>query len=114
MGMTSGKLIGSTVADVPSEEAGSASGVVNTVLQLGTAAGIALVGTVFFGRIRAKTLPADAVQIALLTELGLLVAALIATIGLPKKNRTGVTRSLRAQHLGPDTAAGTGTPTAPE
>lgn len=66
---------------------------VNTVLQLGTATGIALVGTVFLGRIHAGTVPSDAAQIALLTELGLLAAALIATIGLSHTRQTDVTQS---------------------
>ncbi len=37
-----------TIADVPAPHAGAASGIINTVAQLGSVLGVALIGTVFF------------------------------------------------------------------
>ncbi|WP_343233646.1 MFS transporter [Streptomonospora sp. PA3] len=48
MGMCVPILTGVVLADVPEDSAGAASGVANAVMQLGTAAGVAVVGTLFF------------------------------------------------------------------
>jgi len=49
MGIVAPSLIDASLADVPHEHAGSASGVVNTMMQLGGAIGVALIGVIFFG-----------------------------------------------------------------
>ena len=49
MGITMPSLFDFILADVPARHAGSASGVVNTVVQIGGAVGIAIVGVIFFG-----------------------------------------------------------------
>ncbi len=67
------------LAEVPAEEAGSASGVVNTAMQLGPASGIALLGTVFF----AGGATASATITAFLVAAGLLLAALLLAPLLP-------------------------------
>ncbi|MGY2060727.1 MFS transporter, partial [Nocardia gipuzkoensis] len=48
LGMISGPLADLTLAEVPHDSAGSASGLFNTALQLGYALGVALNGLVFF------------------------------------------------------------------
>lgn len=77
------------LADVPHKDAGSASGLINTMMQLGLALGIALVGAVFFsplgGIIGEK---ADAVAPQLRQEL--------VTAGVPASDVDGVVASFRA------------------
>src|SRR5499427_9742980 len=46
------------LARVPKQDAGSASGVFNTGLQLGNSIGIALIGVIFFGIIGSQSGPA--------------------------------------------------------
>ena len=78
-----------TVADVPVEQAGSASGLFNTTTQLANAIGAALLGTVFFevaGR-QASRLPAEVFAPAFQVTLGivavLMVVACLAARALP-------------------------------
>lgn len=84
LGLTMGKLVGTALQEVPAESAGGASGVINTVFQLGTATGIALIGSVYFDRLHAGLSSATAVGIALAVACLLLIIALIATRGLPR------------------------------
>ncbi|MBM0239208.1 MFS transporter [Micromonospora sp. ATA32] len=58
MGMTFAPLLTYTLNDVPLDAAGSASGVFNTVQQMGAAVGIALSSMVFFVLLSAQSLPA--------------------------------------------------------
>jgi predicted MFS family arabinose efflux permease len=58
MGATLNALMASSMSQVRSDQAGAASGVVNTTVQLGTATGIALSGTVFFTRLGNGSAPA--------------------------------------------------------
>jgi MFS family permease len=58
MGIVMPSLFDFILAEVPQKDAGSASGVVNTVMQLGNAIGIAVIGVVFFGRVAASAGPA--------------------------------------------------------
>ena len=67
-----------TLAEVPVEQAGTAGGVLQTGQRIGTAAGIALVGTVFFTLVSDGS-PASAVSRALLVATGLAVLALLAS-----------------------------------
>jgi EmrB/QacA subfamily drug resistance transporter len=53
MGLSMPAMFDLILAEVPARHAGSASGVVNTVMQIGTAAGIAVVGVIFFGIVEA-------------------------------------------------------------
>lgn len=53
MGLAMPSLFDFILGDVPGRMAGSASGVVNTTMQLGNALGIALVGALFFGLVTA-------------------------------------------------------------
>jgi predicted MFS family arabinose efflux permease len=53
MGLSMPAMFDLILAEVPTRHAGSASGVVNTVMQVGSAVGIAVVGVVFFGLVEA-------------------------------------------------------------
>lgn len=57
MGVTMPSLFDFILAEVPARHAGSASGVVNTVVQIGGAGGIAIVGAIFFGLLEATSAP---------------------------------------------------------
>ncbi|WP_426241492.1 DHA2 family efflux MFS transporter permease subunit [Nocardioides sp. LHG3406-4] len=78
-----------TVADVPVEHAGSASGLFNTTGQLANAIGVAVLGTVFFEIADSSTsrLPADIFAPAFQVTLGLvallMVVAWLASRALP-------------------------------
>jgi EmrB/QacA subfamily drug resistance transporter len=79
------------LATVPRREAGTASGILGTSQRLGTAIGIAVIGTVLFGTLRFVPGP-DAVanafshsaQLALLANLGFVALALVLVLALPR------------------------------
>ncbi|MGW4209590.1 MFS transporter [Lentzea sp. NPDC004789] len=78
------------LTDVPHEHAGSASGVINTMQQLGLAFGIALVSFVFLTPLDSATGTtaekfATAFQPALYSTLGLVAVILLLTFALPKR-----------------------------
>jgi EmrB/QacA subfamily drug resistance transporter len=78
------------LTDVPHEHAGSASGVINTMQQLGLAFGIALVSFVFLTPLDSATGTtaekfATAFQPALYSTLGLVAVILVLTFALPKR-----------------------------
>ncbi len=70
------------LVDVPIAQAGAASGIVNTVLQVGVTTGIAIVGTVYFNRV-ADAGSTEAASVALVVAVGMLGVALLATRLLP-------------------------------
>ena len=49
VGLATAQLTGVVLADVPVEQSGQASGMASTMRQLGSALGIAILGTVLFG-----------------------------------------------------------------
>jgi EmrB/QacA subfamily drug resistance transporter len=80
------------LAAVPRQEAGTASGVLGTAQRIGTALGIAIIGTVLFGTLHIQPGPAavpaaftHSAQLALLTNLGFVVLALILVLALPRR-----------------------------
>ncbi|GAA1884568.1 MFS transporter [Lapillicoccus jejuensis] len=79
-----------TIADVPVADAGSASGLLGTTGQLGSAVGAAVVGTLFFSVAVAQraTTPygalAPAFEVVLLVLVGLLVVVAVAAGRLPR------------------------------
>lgn len=75
-------LFSTSLSEVRPDQAGSASGLVNTTIQLGTAAGIALFGTVFFAVLGSGFGPATVGAIAV--SVGVLVVALVLTATLPR------------------------------
>jgi EmrB/QacA subfamily drug resistance transporter len=93
MGMVAPTLIDVALAGVRGRDAGSASGVVNTSLQLGGAIGIAVIGVIFFGQLpEGSQLAADpatgfssTLRNALWFEVGVYVLSAAAMLLLPKK-----------------------------
>lgn len=75
-------LFATSLSEVRPDQAGSASGVVNTTIQLGTATGIALFGTVFFAVLGAGFVPATVGAIAV--SVGVLAVGLVLTTLLPR------------------------------
>jgi EmrB/QacA subfamily drug resistance transporter len=80
------------LATVPRQEAGTAAGILGTSQRLGTAIGIAIIGTVLFGSLKfvpGRNSVADAfshsAQLALLANLGFMVVALILVVALPRQ-----------------------------
>ena len=90
------------LASVPRREAGTASAVLGTAQRVGSAIGIAVIGTVLFGTLHVRPGP-DAVatafghsaQIALLANVGLVVLALFLVLALPSRSRTSRTSRRR-------------------
>ncbi|GHF17311.1 DHA2 family efflux MFS transporter permease subunit [Streptomyces griseoluteus] len=60
MGLIVAPLTDAVLSEVPREHAGSASGLINTVQQMGNALGLGLVSVVFFGQIADRITPAQA------------------------------------------------------
>lgn len=94
MGLIVAPLTDAVLSDVPREHSGSASGLINTVQQMGTALGLGLVSVVFFGVIddRRATTPdavatafADGFQNALWWVAAVLVGIFLLMFALPKR-----------------------------
>ncbi|MEV6169400.1 MFS transporter [Streptomyces sp. NPDC051954] len=92
MGLIFAPLTDAVLSEVPREHAGSASGLINTVMQMGNALGLGLVSVVFFGRIgdhltRAQVGPAfvDAFQYALGWVAVVMGAIFLLMFALPKR-----------------------------
>jgi EmrB/QacA subfamily drug resistance transporter len=89
MGGSLGSLFTQSTSEVRPELAGAASGLVNTTVQLGTATGIALFGTVFFAKLGNAASIGDYVSAtsgAMIVSCGVLVLALVLT-ALPLTDR---------------------------
>ncbi|MCH5673973.1 MFS transporter [Streptomyces gilvus] len=92
MGLIVAPLTDAVLSEVPREHAGSASGLINTVQQMGNALGLGLVSVVFFGEIgdrltRAQVGPAfvNAFQHALVWVAVVLGLIFILMFALPKR-----------------------------
>jgi EmrB/QacA subfamily drug resistance transporter len=89
MGGALGSLFTQSTSEVRPELAGAASGLVNTTVQLGTATGIALFGTVFFARLGNSDY-VSATSGAMLVSCCVLVIGLVLTVLLPKAEKPAV------------------------
>jgi len=70
-----------TLSEVPVARAGSAGGVLQTAQRIGSAAGIAAVGSVFFSRVDGRRADwSGGFQLALLTATGLAALALVVAL----------------------------------
>src|SRR3954468_8172792 len=90
MGMIFGPMFDVILAGVEPRQLGSASGLLETIQQLGMSLGIAVVGTVLFGVLGSGHGPAAFVRSAdqaLLVAIGFLVAAFAVTWLLPRHAR---------------------------
>jgi EmrB/QacA subfamily drug resistance transporter len=92
MGLIFAPLTDAILSEVPREHAGSASGLINTVQQMGNALGLGLVSVVFFGVIDEGLAPAqfgpayvDAFQYALKWVVGIMGAIFLLMLALPKR-----------------------------
>ncbi len=83
MAMVSGTLVNLVLGRVPPRQAGSASSMVNTAIQVGIAFGIALVGTIYFGQLDTGSKPVHAATVGMLVVVGLYVLAACAALALP-------------------------------
>jgi len=92
MGMAVPILTGVVLADIDQDLAGAASGIANAVMQLGTALGIAIVGTVYFS-LTESTMPtraeafSDAAATTLWYQVAVFTLALCVTPLLPHAAR---------------------------
>jgi EmrB/QacA subfamily drug resistance transporter len=80
------------LASVPRRDAGTASGILGTAQRVGTAMGIAVIGTVLFGTLHVRRGPAavasafsHSAQLALLANLGFVALALVLVLALPRR-----------------------------
>jgi EmrB/QacA subfamily drug resistance transporter len=84
------------LASVPRREAGTASAILGTSQRLGSAIGIAIIGTVLFGTLHvrpaARAVPtafSHSAQLALLSNVAILVLALLLVLALPRRVSSG-------------------------
>jgi EmrB/QacA subfamily drug resistance transporter len=84
-GLIVAPLIDLVLGAVPQRDAGSASGLLNTIQQLGVAFGIALLGTVFFGKVAASRSFTHAFQLTLWYDVAAMVLVLGLMFALPPK-----------------------------
>jgi EmrB/QacA subfamily drug resistance transporter len=107
LGLGASSLMLITLSATGEADAGAASGVVNTVVQLGVAAGPATIGTVFFGRLAQGGDFVDATRISLVLGAALFAAALVTCLLLPRRKSVDVDLSAPAGSV-PGGAAGSG------
>ncbi|MFF0203635.1 MFS transporter [Streptomyces sp. NPDC005017] len=93
MGLIFAPLTDAVLSEVPREHAGSASGLINTVNQMGNALGLGLVSVVFFGVIDEKVAPAqvgpefvNGFQHALGYVVAVMGAIFLLMFALPKRS----------------------------
>lgn len=94
MGMVFVPLFDIILGGVRDHEVGSASGMLGSFEQLGIALGIAVIGSVFFGRLESgatdhRLAAVDGVQVATLATVSLLVVGFAVGFLLPRKAREG-------------------------
>ncbi|MFL1901104.1 DHA2 family efflux MFS transporter permease subunit [Streptomyces tauricus] len=92
MGLIVAPLTDAVLSEVPREHAGSASGLINTVQQMGNALGLALVSVVFFGAMSDRLTPpevgpafVDAFQHALVWVAVVMTVIFLLMFALPKR-----------------------------
>ncbi len=80
------------MAYVPRQEAGTASGTLGTAQRIGSAIGIAVIGTVLFGTLSARPGPdalarayAHSAQLAVLASVAFVLVALVLVVALPRQ-----------------------------
>jgi hypothetical protein len=80
LGLTAPSLIDVALAEVPARDAGTAAGVLTTVSQIGSAAGVAVLGVVCFDRFAATGSAVDAFTATLPLQIGGYAAALLMVL----------------------------------
>jgi predicted MFS family arabinose efflux permease len=84
MGMFAPTLVDVTLADVHGRDAGSASGVLSSALQLGGAIGVALIGVIYFDVVASQGF-VQALRDALWFEIAIYLLSALAMLLLPKQ-----------------------------
>ncbi|MFJ8547245.1 MFS transporter [Streptomyces sp. NPDC093586] len=102
MGLCSPILTNVVLGDVPQQDAGAGSGVVNALIQFGTAAGIAIVGVIFFslsgsGPGGTAERFSDATAATLWYNAGVFVLVALLTPLLPAGKKTGSAEAAERQ-----------------
>ncbi|MFK4224116.1 MFS transporter [Streptomyces sp. NPDC019890] len=97
MGLIVAPLTDAVLSDVPREHSGSASGLINTTMQMGNALGLGLVSVVFFGSIDDRMAPsavgtafAEAFQNSLWWVVAVLVVIFAVMFALPARPKQHV------------------------
>jgi MFS family permease len=83
MAMVAGTLVNIVLAKVPRRHSGAASALVNTAIQVGVAAGVALIGTVYFGQVEHGHSAVRSAETAMSVVIGLYVLSAVAALILP-------------------------------
>jgi EmrB/QacA subfamily drug resistance transporter len=84
-------VVGAVLRRIPSDDAGSASGVLTTAQQIGNALGVAGAGTVFFSELGGRTGPAaygDALSMGTVVAVGVTLAAALLALRLRERPAT--------------------------
>ncbi len=87
-GLAMPSLIGAALAGVPRERAGAAAGILTTMQQFGTAAGIAVIGAVFYDRlgdVPSRGSSVSAMVVAMAVNAVVVLAATGLTLLLPRR-----------------------------
>lgn len=84
MGMVAPTLVNVTLTGVPGRDAGSASGVLNSALQLGGAIGVALIGVIYFDVVASDGF-VEALRDTLWFEVAVYLLSALAMLLLPKR-----------------------------
>lgn len=87
MGLTSPVLTALVLGEVPAQDAGAGSGVVNAVIQFGSAAGIAILGTVYFGLLAGASSVADVAPATLWYNVAAFALTVVCSRFLPGRSR---------------------------
>lgn len=92
MGMVVAPIIDFSISQVPEQDAGSASGILNMMQQVGSSIGIAIVGTIFFNSIGSSLTSAREIsgfamgeRYAIWSAVGILLVTIPFVFLLPKK-----------------------------
>jgi EmrB/QacA subfamily drug resistance transporter len=101
MGLIVAPLTDAVLADVPREHAGSASGIINTTMQMGNALGLGLVAVVFYGSFDGHVrTPADVgpayvagFQHAMWWVMAVLVLTFLVMFALPRRRKHHASRT---------------------
>jgi MFS family permease len=87
-GLAMPSLIGAALAGVPRERAGAAAGILTTLQQFGTAAGVAVIGAVLYGRLGAvpsRGSSVSAMMLAMVVDAAIVLGATGLTFVLPRR-----------------------------
>jgi EmrB/QacA subfamily drug resistance transporter len=97
MGLSFSPLSATVMAGLSAARSGEASGVYNTIRELGGVFGIAVLGAVFAGVVRVPTHFVDGFHVALRVAAGILAAGAVISLFLPNAGRGQAKEENRAQ-----------------